>query len=174
MCTKRVCDIFEKPQFYIDGARAADLRQGAEGDCWFISSLGSLCVDEECPQLISRLCPEKARDANVGVYGFVFYRDGEWISEIVDDMLYLTAPDYDDCSDARRKIWDESHSRLEDAVSREEYRKAFQMGSDALFYASCSDPNETWVPLMEKAFAKAHGDYKAIAGGWPGYTDRTR
>jgi Calpain family cysteine protease len=34
-----------------------------------------------------------------------------------------------------------------------------------LYYAQSADPNETWVPLMEKAFAKAHGDYGSISGG---------
>jgi hypothetical protein len=84
------------------------------------------------------------------------------------DKLYISAPDYDDCDDERRAVWDRSHSRLDPEVSREEYRKTFQSGSDALFYGSCADQNETWVPLIEKAFAKAHGDYNAIDGGWPG------
>ena len=169
-CAKRVGDIFDSPKFYVhkSGAHVQDFRQGAEGDCWFISSLGCLCVDTEFPKLIEKLCPAEARDEKVGVYGFVFFRDGEWISEIIDDKLYLSAPDYDDCDDERRAVWDRSHSRLDPEVSREEYRKTFQSGSDALFFGSCADPNETWVPLIEKAFAKAHGDYNAIDGGWPG------
>ncbi|ENH75330.1 Calpain-D [Fusarium oxysporum f. sp. cubense race 1] len=48
------------------------------------------------------------------------------------------------------------------------YRKTFQTGSKALFFAQCRDQNETWVPLFEKAFAKAHGDYASSAGGWIG------
>ena len=28
--------------------------------------------------------------------------------------------------------------------------------------------DETWLPLLEKAFAKAHGDYSAIEGGFVG------
>jgi hypothetical protein len=168
-CAKRVGDIFDNPQFYVArDTHVKDIRQGAEGDCWFISSLGCLCVDKQFPLLAEKICPAIARDEKVGVYGFVFFRDGEWISEIIDDKLYLSAPDYDDCDDDRRAVWDRSHSRLDPEVSREEYRKTFQSNSDALFYGSCAHPDETWVPLIEKAFAKAHGDYNAIDGGWPG------
>lgn len=66
---KRVEDIFEKPQFFIDGAQANDVRQGKEGDCWFMSALCTLSNKES---LIQNVCVE--RDEEVGVYGFVFHR----------------------------------------------------------------------------------------------------
>ncbi|TGO28742.1 hypothetical protein BPAE_0023g00070 [Botrytis paeoniae] len=168
-CAKRISEIFDAPKFFIGHeAHVQDIRQGSEGDCWFISSLGCLIVDEAFPRLINKLCPIKARNEKIGVYGFVFYRDGEWVSEIVDDKLYLTNPDYDDCNDDRRLVWDRSHGRLDLEASRADYKNTFQTGSDALFFGSCADPNETWVPLIEKAFAKTHGDYDSISGGWPG------
>jgi hypothetical protein len=37
-----------------------------------------------------------------------------------------------------------------------------------LFFAQCENKNETWLPLLEKAYAKAHGDYAAIEGGFTG------
>jgi hypothetical protein len=48
------------------------------------------------------------------------------------------------------------------------YRKTYQTGSKALFFAQCKDQNETWVPLIEKAYAKAHGDFASLSGGWIG------
>lgn len=170
-CAKRVGAIFKSPKFFVEkSAHVKDIRQGAEGDCWFISSLGCLCgMDEFFPKLIEKICPAELRNEKVGVYGFLFNRDGEWISEVIDDKLYLKTPDYDDCNDERRSAWDRSHDRLDPAVSRRMFRETFQTNSDALYYASCAHPDETWVPLLEKAFAKAHGDFKAIDGGWPGY-----
>lgn len=47
-------------------------------------------------------------------------------------------------------------------------------GSKALHFAKCHDDNETWLPLLEKAYAKAHGDYGAIEGGWAGYAFSAR
>jgi hypothetical protein len=113
-------------------------------------------------ELIQRVCV--ARDEKVGVYGFVFHRDGEWISEVVDDKLYLIKEDFDEAK-LERRHWLELQNRKS---PEDEYRAVMQTGSRALYFAQCSDPNETWLPLLEKAFAKAHGDYSAIDGGFVG------
>lgn len=120
-----------------------------------------------------------ARDEQVGVYGFVFHRgmsdrnqevksltllDGAWIQTIIDDKLYLNSSDYEESKDEKFS-WDQVFNRQD---AEEEYRKAYQTGSRALYFAQCSNENETWLPLMEKAFAKAHGDYRAIYGGFTG------
>jgi hypothetical protein len=87
-CAKRVGDIFDNPKFYVErDAHVKDMRQRAEGNCRFISSLGCLCVHTQFPELVEKLCPAEERDEKVGVYGFVFFRDGEKISEITHDKL---------------------------------------------------------------------------------------
>jgi hypothetical protein len=73
LSVKRVEDVFEEPRFFIDGATASDVRQGKEGDCWFMSALCTLSNKEG---LIGKVCV--ARDEQVGVYGFVFHRG--WFS----------------------------------------------------------------------------------------------
>ncbi|KAJ4247167.1 hypothetical protein NW762_013306 [Fusarium torreyae] len=155
---KRVGDIFDNPCFYIDGPTANDVRQGRNGDCWLMACL---CTLSEKPGLIERLCV--AHDQDVGVYGFVFYRDGEWISEIVDDFLYLTKPDYDE-GYLDRILFDD----IERVDPDEAYRRIFQSNSSALYFAQCAHSQETWLPLLEKCYAKAHGDYGAIEGGFGG------
>ncbi|KAI1071307.1 hypothetical protein LB507_009508 [Fusarium sp. FIESC RH6] len=155
---KRVGEIFDNPRFYIDGPTANDIRQGRNGDCWFIAAL---CTLSEKPGVIERLCV--AHDTDVGVYGFVFYRDGEWISEIVDDFLYLIKPDYDE-GYLDRVLFDD----IERVDPDEAYRRIFQSNSGALYFAQCAHPQETWLPLLEKCYAKAHGDYCSIEGGHEG------
>lgn len=54
---------------------------------------------------------------------------------------------------------DNMHKRIRPILTR---------GSDALYFGSCRGSNETWLPLLEKAFAKAHGDYQTIEGGVSG------
>ncbi|ETI28385.1 hypothetical protein G647_00834 [Cladophialophora carrionii CBS 160.54] len=158
---KRITDIFEKPQFFINGPTAGDVRQGRDGDCYLMAAL---CGLGNMEGLIDKVCVKHDEDCQaVGVYGFVFFRDGEWQHTIVDDKLYTRAPDYDEAQD-ERVVWDD----INRVDSAEEYRKAHLTGSRALYFAQCSDENETWLPLLEKAYAKAHGDFASIDGGFTG------
>jgi len=169
----RVDWIFENPQFAIDGFSSSDLKQGYSGDCWFIAAVSTICSN---PALMDKICV--ARDEECGVYGFVFYRDGEWIWTVVDDNLYLRNGDFDATWGDR---WDPTN------VEEIKYKKNKQTGSEALYFASCDDQDETWLPLLEKAYAKGkfstgsvaqsysmtnsqtvHGDYAAISGGFSG------
>lgn len=82
----------------------------------------------------------------------------------MDDKLYLSVADYDESRDEKSN-WGEISNRQN---PEQEYKAAFQTGSRALYFAQCNDENETWLPLLEKAYAKAHGDYNAIIGGFTG------
>jgi hypothetical protein len=149
----RIDWIFEDPKFEIDGFESSDVVQGANGDCWFIAAVATICSN---PDLIRRVCV--ARDEECGVYGFVFCRDGEWVWTVVDDNLYLAWSDF--------VAYGDSYDPT--GVEEKKFKKHRQTGSEALFFASCASENETWLPLLEKAYAKIHGDYSSIEGGVTG------
>ncbi|KAF2451090.1 cysteine proteinase [Karstenula rhodostoma CBS 690.94] len=152
----RIDWIFDKPSFTVDSYSSSDVKQGANGDCWFLSAVATICSN---PSLLDKICVAKDNDCQeCGVYGFVFFRDGEWIWTVVDDNLYVRDQDFDAYGDD----YDPTGAK------ERKYKRNNQTGSDALYFASCADQNETWLPLLEKAYAKAHGDYNAISGGISG------
>ncbi|KAL5612720.1 hypothetical protein BROUX41_004194 [Berkeleyomyces rouxiae] len=155
---KRVSEIFQEPTF-LEKISPDQVKQGALGDCWAISALtGLACMKDG----VKRLCVRY--DTRIGIYGFVFYRDGKWIYSIIDDRLFLTSPVWDAPS-MQRQLLQQIDSNM---GAEEKYNLTYHTGSKALFFACNADQNETWVPLLEKAYAKAHGDYESLDGGWMG------
>ncbi|VUC32801.1 unnamed protein product [Clonostachys rosea] len=149
----RVSWIFTNPQFTVDGFSGSDIMQGRVGNCWWLAGVGTVAHRKD---LMNKVCV--ARDEECGVYGFVFFRDGEWVPTVIDDNLYLTEEDYGKSGG----IYDVSGKHTK------QWRKRYQTGSEALYCGKCEDEDETWLPLLEKAYAKVHGDYMAIEGGWVG------
>ncbi|KAF9919916.1 hypothetical protein FBU30_010373 [Linnemannia zychae] len=127
--TKRFPELFRNPVFFMNGVSPDDIQQGSVGDCWFVASLA---VISNIPGLLEQLCVK--RNEEVGVYGFIFFKDGDWVSTVVDDqMLYKIHP---------------------------------LSGRRELYFSSCYEERESWLPLMEKAYAKIHGDYESLDGGY--------
>ncbi|KKY29498.1 putative calpain-1 catalytic subunit [Diaporthe ampelina] len=146
--------VFRNPQFTVNGYSHTDVQQGIGADCWWLAAISTIAHRKD---LMDRICV--ARDEECGVYGFVFQRDGEWISTVVDDNLYLSSEDF---RERNPEVFDPDGSKAA------KFRSLNQRGSDALFFSRCTEENETWLPLLEKAYAKAHGDYEAIDWGYVG------
>ncbi|KAI1310541.1 hypothetical protein EDD11_003713 [Mortierella claussenii] len=127
--TKRLTDLFRNPVFFLNGASPDDIKQGSVGDCWYVASLA---VISNIPGLLEQLCVKKNEE--VGVYGFIFFKDGDWISTVVDDQLFYK-------------------------VDKTSFRRS-------LYFSACQEERESWLPLMEKAYAKIHGDYESLTGGF--------
>ncbi|XP_077341939.1 calpain-8-like [Lithobates pipiens] len=83
---KRPAEIKEKPQFINEGANRSDVRQGSLGDCWFLCSIASLTLNEEC---LNRVIPgDQSFDNNyAGIFHFKFWQYGQWVDVVVDDRL---------------------------------------------------------------------------------------
>ncbi|KAJ3208985.1 hypothetical protein HK099_008605 [Clydaea vesicula] len=141
----RVTKIFDNPTFYRDGINHMDIKQGADGDCWFLSALA---IASNIPRIIENLCV--ARDEEVGVYGFIFFRDNNWLPVIIDDQLYVGINSLESAPPILKAVFRGKDDMYQKVVG----------GSNTLHFSKCRDPNETWLPLLEKAFAKANGDYK--------------
>lgn len=89
----RIDYVFDAPSFTVNGFSSSDVKQGSNGDCWFIAAVATLCSN---PRLMEKVCvAADKRCQECGVYGFVFYRDGEWIWTVVDDNLYVRYQDFD-------------------------------------------------------------------------------
>ncbi|KZT25899.1 cysteine proteinase [Neolentinus lepideus HHB14362 ss-1] len=148
----RVPQIFTFPSFYVDGPNASDIVQGSIGDCWFVSALATVSTK---PELIEKICV--ARDEKVGVYGFIFYRDNGWTDVIIDDFLCTSVPKYEELDPKDTYLY-KSDKDLYNSLARK--------GTKTLYFARSGTENETWVPLLEKAYAKLHGDYASLEGGF--------
>ena len=90
--------------------------------------------------------------------------DGDWIYEVIDDKLYLRVGD-DDKIDIVRDWNRDKKKGMSLKHDEEKLLNQLQRGGEALYFSHCKS-NETWLPLIEKAYAKAHGDYAAIEGGF--------
>ncbi len=137
------------------------IRQGILGDCWFLSALA---VVAEKPYLIQRLIPHFDYN-DTGCYEVFFCLDGAWSSVLVDSLL-PSVP-----SKRRKKVKESATSyfilnhKTEETKGKQEITSVMATHVDEMQPAFASG-HVSWPAIVEKAYAKVHGSYARLSGGY--------
>uniref|UniRef100_A0A0N4Z0X0 Calpain catalytic domain-containing protein n=1 Tax=Parastrongyloides trichosuri TaxID=131310 RepID=A0A0N4Z0X0_PARTI len=87
---KRPGEIVSNPQLFVEGAEPNDVTQGILGNCWFVSASSALTHNK---YLMNKVIPNdqdqewKEGNKYTGCFRFCFWRFGEWLEVVVDDLL---------------------------------------------------------------------------------------
>ncbi|XP_069981346.1 calpain-5-like isoform X4 [Penaeus vannamei] len=85
---KRPHEIVDKPQLFVEGASANDVTQGQLGNCWFVAACASLAgVKELWHRVIPDYKDQEYGELHPGIFHFRFWRFGEWLDVVIDDLL---------------------------------------------------------------------------------------
>jgi len=119
-----------------DGITPADVRQGGLGDCWFLAAASAIA---EVPHRMEKMFLNDQNELKAnGIYGVNMYTLGVPNTIIVDDLIPLRRNSDGSAGGTVFTHWGgESGAR-----------------------------NAAWMPILEKVFAKYHGNYAHLSGGW--------
>ena len=104
-----------------------DVKQGALGDCYFLSALATIA---ERPELLQKLFP--VHEVDRSLFAVKLFHNGAFRTIVLDDYFPATQRNF-----------------------KYAHGEGFENSGRSL-----------WVMLLEKAYAKLHGSYKAIEGGF--------
>jgi Calpain family cysteine protease/GRF zinc finger len=122
----------------ISGVSPKDIFQGGVGDCWFLSAVAVLAERADLVQKIIR-----DTDLSGGKVSFKLFLDGLWRDILVDTFL--------PCQPG-------GSVQKSSKISADKVTDAFVIDRDGSRLAySKANHKQLWVPLLEKAYAKAHG-----------------
>jgi calpain-15 len=133
---------------YRKGMGPDQVRQGAVGNCWFLSALA---VVAEKAYLIEKVFPHCTTN-DKGCYQVNLCLDGKWAPVMVDAHLPV--------------VLEESTAKPK-SLQKQDFRGVALQHGKVAFPAFCAIPQgQLWPALVEKAYAKAHGSYANLSGGF--------
>ncbi|KAA3674706.1 calpain, invertebrate [Paragonimus westermani] len=88
-------EIVNDPQFVADGISRFDVKQGEIGNCWFLAAVASLSMYRELLQQVipfGQTLNTNGPQSNssftyCGMFWFRFWRFGDWVDVVIDDLL---------------------------------------------------------------------------------------
>lgn len=149
---KRPKDWLQNVSFFKEGISSNDVIQGSLGDCWFIGALSVLAQRDELVRgsVVLLESEDQVNKDNViglskGVYPPIFHtfaRKGIYVMKFFANSAWRWV-----IIDDRLPVFDVE-------------------GCEPQYvFGHCKEPNELWVCLIEKAYAKLYGCYEALNGG---------
>ena len=163
------------------------IQQGMVGDCWFLSAL---TVVAEQSYLIERILPPYQPLQQMGCYDIHLFLDGLWQPIRIDSYLpvmYRPLGDHPTNRDTKSKTKKNINSRngipvqitkqskpsldVDDSSKPEIMSGRLDANQSKASYLAvpvfCATPDRIlWPALIEKAYAKAHGSYQHLSGGF--------
>ena len=133
--------------------------QGKVGDCWFLSAVAIVANRADLCKAIVNDYPEIPDD---GKLSFNLYINGLKTTVLVDNFLPVSTED----SYLTKKNGGKRAGSGKAPTLKRRGGSANIRGVDSLVFSNCDSNACLWVPFLEKAYAKAHGSYMAIHGGW--------
>jgi len=150
-------EISKQPRFMDkDGLNASDVAQGELGDCWFVSALSAVAANRESaimsnmdPVLLERLDSGEAVTREL------------W--DIMDESLF--SPIFHYYATKGMYVIRFSKDNEWQYVIMDD-RIPCKKETRVPLYAKDKGLDEFWVSLIEKAFAKLHGNFSALKAGF--------
>ena len=142
--------ILKSPQ----GFSPHDILQGGVGDCWFLSAVAVLA---ERSDLIQAIVKDKELPSD-GRITFCLFLDGHWKDIVVDNILPCI-PQVNSSNNMKQKTTTIISTTPINDDNSSDGDVDFAVNDSVKLTYSRSYKRRLWVPLLEKAYAKAHGTY---------------
>jgi hypothetical protein len=161
---RRASDHLSNPALFVPPFAPDVIKQGLLGDCYLMSALAVLTLK---PDLLKSIFVTSEYSA-YGIYAVRFFKNGIIRTVLIDDWLPCLAPDaarealaVHALRTGRRSATDTSDGNKNGTAAADaENAHAFVSA-----FGRSLTPNELWVALVEKAYAKLHGSFSSIESG---------